>query len=388
MNIAVVMPLFNGEPWIRQTLASVLAQSLPPREIIIVDDGSEDASVEIVRTFSEVALFRNPQKGTHSARQFGFEQTTSDYIAFLDQDDIWHPQHLEFLSTLLRDYPDTSAAFSRTLTFEADHELRFSRPSLKPELFDPWDTFPFHQIDTPSFVLIRRTALEAMGGWPTDNAWSSDVQAWFKLGAIAPMVKNASATAAYRVQHKAATSYQWRLEKAHEYFLNIQTTCEALICDRIKTHPTEADQRHHQSRLLQPMADLIKALETFDPALTQSALIQLESALSLWETSEGVTMSDLTIGTLLWYLRPTLETSDASHLRCLIKTLYKGQPPNIQCVGKLVPFHPTNEFSTSVLINYLLAEPWELRGWLSLVGYRGVATIAQRVKRLSRSLAG
>jgi len=68
--------------------------------------------------------------------------------------------------------------------------------------FDPWDSFPFHRIDTPSFVQIRRTALEVIVGWLARNPWSSDVQAqaWFQLASIAPMVRNGSATAAYRVQ--------------------------------------------------------------------------------------------------------------------------------------------------------------------------------------------
>ena len=210
-DIAVIIPLFNGAAWIRQTLLSVLAQTLPAREIIVVDDGSIDDSIAIVRSFPQVALHRHPGKGTHQTRQFGFAHSTAACVTFLDQDDLWHPRHLELLSTLLRDDPTASAAVSRTLTYEDERRLRFPPPVLGPERFDPWDTFPFHRIDTPSFVLIRRSALEAIGGWPARNAWSSDVQAWFQLASIAPMLRNASATAAYRVQHLEATSTRWRL---------------------------------------------------------------------------------------------------------------------------------------------------------------------------------
>ncbi len=201
-DIAVITTLFNGAPWIRQTLVSVLDQSLPPREILVVDDGSSDDGPSIVRSFPQVALHRYPGKGTHKTRQFGFSRSTAAFVTFLEQDDLWHLRLLELLAALLHDEPAASAAVSPTLTVEDDRELRFPEPSLMPEPFDPWDSFPFHRSDTPTFVLTRRAALEAIGGWPARNPWSSDVQAWFQLASIAPMVRNGSATAAYRVQHR------------------------------------------------------------------------------------------------------------------------------------------------------------------------------------------
>ncbi len=390
-DIAVVIPLFNGAAWIRQTLLSVLAQTLPAREIIVVDDGSSDDSLAIVRSFPQVALHRHPGKGTHQTRQFGFERSTATCVTFLDQDDLWHPRHLELLSTLLRDDPAASAAVSRTITYEDERQLHFPPPFLGPERFDPWDTFPFHRIDTPSFVLIRRSALEAIGGWPAQNPWSSDVQAWFQLAAIAPMVRNASATAAYRVQHQEATSTRWRLERAHEYFLNIRTSCEALARERAFSHPQDAERRQRQCRILGPMAQVIEALERPDAGLMRSALMQLEAELSRSvtpgsESPGSATLADLVIGTLGWYMRPTLTSSDARQWRSLVRTLHRGRPDTIRHVGRLVPFHPENAYPTSVLIGYLLAEPWQPQAWWQLLRHRGVPIALNRMGRLSRVL--
>ncbi len=390
-DIAVVIPLFNGGAWIRQTLLSVLAQTMPAREIIVVDDGSSDDSMAIVRSFPQVALHRHPGKGTHQTRQFGFARSTAASVIFLDQDDLWHPRHLELLSTLLRDNPAASAALSRTLTYEDERELHFPPPVLGPERFDPWDSFPFHRIDTPSFVLIRRSALEAIGGWPAQNAWSSDVQAWFQLASIAPMVRNASATAAYRVQHQEATSYRWRLERAHEYFLNIRTSCETLARQRGLSHPMEAERRQRQCRILGPMAQVIEALERADPVLMRSALTQLEAELSRSETpgserSGSSSLTDLVIGTLSWYVRPTLTSSDARQWRPLVRTLHRGRPDTIRHLGRLVPFHPENAFPTSVLMGYLLADPWQPRAWWQLVRDRGAPIALNQVGRLRRFL--
>ncbi|MEA5410725.1 glycosyltransferase family 2 protein [Synechococcus sp. BA-120 BA3] len=389
-DIAVIIPLFNGAAWIRQTLLSVLAQTLPAREIIVVDDGSSDDSIAIVRSFPQVALHRHPGKGTHQTRQFGFAHSTAACVTFLDQDDLWHPRHLELLSTLLRDDPTASAAVSRTLTYEDERRLRFPPPVLGPERFDPWDTFPFHRIDTPSFVLIRRSALEAIGGWPARNAWSSDVQAWFQLASIAPMLRNASATAAYRVQHREATSTRWRLERAHEYFLNIRTSCEALARERGLSHPAEAEQRLEQCRILGPMAQVIEALDRFDAVLMRAALTQLEAELSRpalphLETPGSGGLTDRVLGTLEWYLRPTLTAGDGRQRRRLLRTLHRGQPATLRHLGRLVPFHPDNRYPTSVLTGYLLADPWQPCAWWQLLRQRGVPIAFNWLRRLGRS---
>lgn len=389
-DIAVIIPLFNGAAWIRQTLLSVLAQTLPAREIIVVDDGSSDDSIAIVQSIPGVALHRHPGKGTHQTRQFGFARSTAACVTFLDQDDLWHPRHLELLSTLLRDDPSASAAVSRTLTYEDERHLHFPPPALGPERFDPWDSFPFHRIDTPSFVLIRRSALEAIGGWPVRNAWSSDVQAWFQLASIAPMVRNASATAAYRVQHREATSTRWRLERAHEYFLNIRTSCEALARERGLSHPAEAEQRLEQCRILGPMAQVIEALDRFDAVLMRAALTQLEAELSRpalphLETPGSGGLTDRVLGTLEWYLRPTLTAGDGRQRRRLLRTLHRGQPATLHHLGRLVPFHPANRYPTSVLTGYLLADPWQPRAWWRLLRQRGVPIALNWLRRLGRS---
>lgn len=87
-DIGVIIPLFNGAPWIRQTLVSVLDQTLPPREILVVNDGSSDDEPAIVRSFPQVVLHRHPGKGTHKTRQFGFSRSTAAFVTFLDQDDL------------------------------------------------------------------------------------------------------------------------------------------------------------------------------------------------------------------------------------------------------------------------------------------------------------
>ena len=132
MDVAVIITLFNGAKWIRQTLKSVLSQEHPPIEVVVVDDGSEDDSPDIVRSFPRVTLLRNPNKGANSACEFGFRQTKAPLVTFLDHDDIWHPSHLRILSSILEQNPECSAAFSPCRLFTSDDSLVFPPPKFDP----------------------------------------------------------------------------------------------------------------------------------------------------------------------------------------------------------------------------------------------------------------
>jgi glycosyltransferase involved in cell wall biosynthesis len=105
MNVDVVITLFNGKKWIIETLDSVFNQSLKPEKVIVVDDGSSDGGMDIVARYAEVILLQNQGKGCTTARNFGFRHTTAPFVAFLDHDDIWHPDHLRILRNALIDHP-------------------------------------------------------------------------------------------------------------------------------------------------------------------------------------------------------------------------------------------------------------------------------------------
>jgi glycosyltransferase involved in cell wall biosynthesis len=98
--ITAVIPLYNGAPFIAEALQSVLAQTAPPDEIIVVDDGSTDGGAAIVERMAQdypIRLLRKENGGQSSARNHGVRHAHGDLIAFLDQDDLWYPHHLEAL---------------------------------------------------------------------------------------------------------------------------------------------------------------------------------------------------------------------------------------------------------------------------------------------------
>lgn len=116
-RFSVVMPLYNKAPHVAAALASISAQSLAAHEVIVVDDGSTDGSREIVAQL-DIAGLRlldraPPGPGGYAARNLGIEAATGDWIAFLDADDLWAPDHLAELAAVIAAHPGAGAAATR-----------------------------------------------------------------------------------------------------------------------------------------------------------------------------------------------------------------------------------------------------------------------------------
>lgn len=172
--ISVVIPLFNGARVITQALDSVFAQSVAPIEVIVVDDGSTDdgpAITERYATRQPLTLYRKPNGGQSSARNFGVERACGNLIAFLDQDDIWYPQHLRELSRpFLRDDGETLGwTYSDLDEIGEDGGLRAryvlsegsaEHPKTRLEKCLGEDMFIL-----PSASMVARSAFNAVGGF-------------------------------------------------------------------------------------------------------------------------------------------------------------------------------------------------------------------------------
>lgn len=108
--ISVVIPLYNKKSSIKSTIESVLAQSYSDFELLVVDDGSNDGSADVVKSFDDnrIRLISKENGGVSSARNEGIRNAQSEYISFLDADDIWEPTFLKEAARLIEDYPNAA----------------------------------------------------------------------------------------------------------------------------------------------------------------------------------------------------------------------------------------------------------------------------------------
>jgi glycosyltransferase involved in cell wall biosynthesis len=114
--VSVIIPLYNSERTVGETLRSVLAQSLRDFEVIVVNDGSTDHGVEVVRTFPDprVRLVHQENRGLAGARNTGIRHAAGRYLALIDADDLWHPEKLAEHVRLLDADPGIGVAFSQS----------------------------------------------------------------------------------------------------------------------------------------------------------------------------------------------------------------------------------------------------------------------------------
>ncbi|SHG49389.1 glycosyltransferase family 2 protein [Winogradskyella jejuensis] len=112
---SVVIPLYNKEQYIKETLKSVLNQTFDNFEVIIINDGSTDKSFEVAKSFNDHRLkfFQQENQGLSIARNNGIKKSASGYIALIDADDLWSPNHLQKLYNLIQDYPNKGLYASR-----------------------------------------------------------------------------------------------------------------------------------------------------------------------------------------------------------------------------------------------------------------------------------
>jgi glycosyltransferase involved in cell wall biosynthesis len=95
-KVTIIVPAYNAELWLRDALNSAVAQSFPAHEIIVVDDGSEDRTGEIARSFgNKIRYIKQPNQGVSAARNTAIREATGEWLAFLDSDDLIVPEKLE-----------------------------------------------------------------------------------------------------------------------------------------------------------------------------------------------------------------------------------------------------------------------------------------------------
>lgn len=172
-TVSVVIPAYNAAEWISEAIASALAQTSPPLEIIIIDDGSTDSTADVAGRFpAPVRLLRKPNGGPAAARNFGIAAAAGEWIALLDADDRWAPTKLEKQLALAE--PDV-------VLIHTGLENEEDEPGL-PDRLGFEDLWQANRIANSS-VLVRRDTVIALGGFDEDPRLKSveDYHFWLRL---------------------------------------------------------------------------------------------------------------------------------------------------------------------------------------------------------------
>lgn len=180
MDVAVVITFYRDDAYFAQALASVLAQTRVPDQILVVDDASPDGEAESLRRLDpRVRVIRHKvNAGPAIARQTGTDASTASLVAYLDSDDIWLPEKIERQLAFLEAHQDLAASHTGLVTFRDDgFERVFSD---KPRELSLAEALHVCHV-LPSTLMIRRAALDAVGGWITDRRITEDWELTIRL---------------------------------------------------------------------------------------------------------------------------------------------------------------------------------------------------------------
>ncbi|MBD2312963.1 glycosyltransferase family 2 protein [Desertifilum sp. FACHB-1129] len=292
-KVSVIIPVYKAEDYIASTVQSVLDQSYKNFELIIVDDGSPDRSVEICQQFSDprIAIVRQENRGVAAARNTGIRQATGEYIALLDADDLWLPdklaKHVEHLNTS----PEVGVSFSRSAFIDQEGNPLGIYQMSKLKDVTPLDLLCRTPIGNGSVAVIRKEVFEAIRfqdnlyGTPEDFYFdddrqlhpSEDVECWLRMAIQTDWQIEglAEALTLYRVNPQGCSaqlvkklhSWETLIEKVRSYAAEQMAQWEK---------PAMAYQLRHLARRAVTLGDGATAVKFSHRALSTYSAIALE----------------------------------------------------------------------------------------------------------------
>ncbi|MFA6866939.1 MAG: glycosyltransferase family 2 protein [Clostridia bacterium] len=189
MKFSVVIPLYNKEKHITRAIFSVINQTYKEFEIIVIDDGSTDNSVEEVIKLKDarIRLIKQKNCGVSSARNKGINESKYKFIGFLDADDSWEPTFLETIKNLIEKYP-RSKAYATSYNIMKDDMNVISSPATKiikhnwEGIIDDYFKYSLYfPMISASSVVVMKSVFKELGGFPLNIRRGEDLHMWCRI---------------------------------------------------------------------------------------------------------------------------------------------------------------------------------------------------------------
>jgi glycosyltransferase involved in cell wall biosynthesis len=209
-TVSVAMAAFNAEHYVGAAIDSILAQTMPPDEIIVVDDGSTDNTLGILKRYGEkIAVISQTNQGPAIAINRAIMATSGDVLAFLDADDLWTERKLELQTALLNEKRDLDAVFGLAQQFISD-ELTPEQAKQHLDLREPQPGI------SKNTMLIRRAAFERVGYFETGFRYIEFFDWYLRATELGLKTETIPTVLAKRRLHLTNTGLRTRTEQRAE----------------------------------------------------------------------------------------------------------------------------------------------------------------------------
>jgi glycosyltransferase involved in cell wall biosynthesis len=209
--VSVIIPCYNSSAFVSATIDSVLRQTVPVDDIIAVDDGSTDSTMEVLSRYgSRIRIVARAHQGGHgpaAPRNAGLDVCRGQHVAFLDHDDVWRPTKIERQLNVLRAREDVGLVFTACDAFALDGRTLFRFPPPSKAALDalPESLLLDCFIASPSSVMVRRSVLDRVGRFDEKLCAADDHDMWIRLAEMAQLAYIDEPLTLYRV-HPGQTS--------------------------------------------------------------------------------------------------------------------------------------------------------------------------------------
>ncbi|MFQ5633164.1 MAG: glycosyltransferase family 2 protein [bacterium] len=272
-RISAIIPTHNRKSWLADAIESVLQQTIPVAELIVVDDGSTDGTKDFVQKYDKVRYVWQKQSGPSAARNAGARLATGNWLAFLDSDDRWRPEKIEKQVAFLKQNPESQAVYTNEIWIRNGRRVNQGKRHAKSGGWIYEKCLPLCII-SPSSILLSSELWEICGGFDEDLPACEDYDLWLRIAAKWPIgyidepliIKNGG--------HADQLSKQWGLDRYRvvalekilqtekfsidKRILTIQTLvqkCKILIMG-FRKHGKEEEAQYHQQKLSKWQAEL------------------------------------------------------------------------------------------------------------------------------------
>jgi len=220
--VSVVTPTYNRARFLPDSVSSVLAQTFDDLELIIVDDGSDDDTDDVLEPYladSRVRYFYQENQGQSQARNLALEYATGDFIAFLDSDDVWAPDKLEKQLAVLQSNQDVDIVHGDEAVIDEKGQV-VSLQNMKR--YSGWITRYLLADNSVSITtaLVRRRCFDEMGGFDTSVGVADDYELWLRFSARYRYWYEPGIVASYRVMADQISSDKRRRFAANERIIS------------------------------------------------------------------------------------------------------------------------------------------------------------------------
>lgn len=270
MFFSVVIPLYNKQEYIRRAIESVLSQTNPCFELIVVDDGSTDQSANIVKSFidNRIILVQQENSGVSHARNTGVAAAKAEWVSFLDADDEYEPDFLKEAENFINEHPESNISFLGANYYIRSRECIANSMDISTGIYDYPNLFGDQKSpNNSSSTIVNREAFLLTGGFPEEVKYFEDWLTWFKLGIIGKFGYISRPLAMYNFIEGSVS----RATRDMKEFYNSAVSLPVTLNEYLSKH----------SRLSQDNSTIRKRIASFSLSIAEILAIGGERGLSI-----------------------------------------------------------------------------------------------------------